>query len=185
MGKFLSYTRKISNYPCQSLWGSDIFLCFLWKFSTCRIHRIGFCNSTVFHTALQWRMHNVKRSELKKHFRILRRYPNFSDVIMREMASQITAVSIVCSTVCSGADIKIEAPCHWPLWGHRWSGHVIHGFLLQRVSNADMFPFDDVIMPYVALTASPGWVVCCEYLWEKIFSLKVLTLYFVPRKENS
>ena len=41
----------------------------------------------------------------------------YSDVIMSAMASQITSVSTVCSTVCSAED-------HWPLWGestgHRW-----------------------------------------------------------------
>ena len=39
-----------------------------------------------------------------------------SDIIMRAMASQITGVSIVCSTVCSSADQnKFEPPRHWPL----------------------------------------------------------------------
>ena len=34
------------------------------------------------------------------------------------MASQITGVSIICWTVCSGADKEsIEAPRHWLLWG--------------------------------------------------------------------
>ena len=34
------------------------------------------------------------------------------------MASQITGVTIVYSTVCSGADQRnIKAPRHWPLWG--------------------------------------------------------------------
>ena len=37
---------------------------------------------------------------------------------MIAMAFQISGVSMVCSTVCSGADQgKISAPCHWPLWG--------------------------------------------------------------------
>ena len=43
---------------------------------------------------------------------------NYSDVIMSAMASQSTRVSIVCSTVCSGAyHRKITALRHWPLWG--------------------------------------------------------------------
>ena len=51
---------------------------------------------------------------------------NYSDVIMSVMASQITGVSIVCLTICSGADKKnnIKVPLHWPLWGEftddRW-----------------------------------------------------------------
>ena len=48
-----------------------------------------------------------------------------SDIIMSAMASQIAGVSIVCSTICSGAhQKKIEALRHWPLWGEstgdRW-----------------------------------------------------------------
>ena len=58
---------------------------------------------------------------------------------MSAMASQITSVSIVCSTVCSGADKRnIKAPCHWPLSGEstgdwwsfltrgRWGGICFH-----------------------------------------------------------
>ena len=50
----------------------------------------------------------------------------YSDIIISATASQITNVSIVCSTVCSGADKKknIKSPRHWPLWGEsigdRW-----------------------------------------------------------------
>ena len=40
---------------------------------------------------------------------------HYNDVIMCVMASQITCVSVVCSTVCSGANIK--HPRHWPSWG--------------------------------------------------------------------
>ena len=40
---------------------------------------------------------------------------HYSDVIMSAMASQITNVSIVCSTVCSGVDKKnTKAPRHCP-----------------------------------------------------------------------
>ena len=39
---------------------------------------------------------------------------HYSDVIMSTMVSQITGVSIVYSTVCSGADQRKH---HWPLWG--------------------------------------------------------------------
>ena len=43
---------------------------------------------------------------------------HYSDVIMGALASQITDISIVYSTVVQ-AQIKenIEAPRHWPLWG--------------------------------------------------------------------
>ena len=44
---------------------------------------------------------------------------------MSTMVSQITGVSIVCTTIYLGASYKnIQAPHHWPLWGkstcHRW-----------------------------------------------------------------
>ena len=49
---------------------------------------------------------------------------HYSDV-MSVMASQITGVSIACSSVCTGVDQgNIKAPRHWPLWGEstgdRW-----------------------------------------------------------------
>ena len=52
---------------------------------------------------------------------------HYNDVIMSAMASQITGVSIVCSTVGPGADKKIKAPRYWPLCGEftgdRWIPH--------------------------------------------------------------
>ena len=47
---------------------------------------------------------------------------HYNDVIMGAMVSQITSLTIVYSTVYSGADQrKIKAPRHWPLRGiHRW-----------------------------------------------------------------
>ena len=44
---------------------------------------------------------------------------HYSDVILNTMASQITSVPIVCSTVCWEAQIKedIGALRHWPLRG--------------------------------------------------------------------
>ena len=43
---------------------------------------------------------------------------------MGAMASQIISLTIVYSTVYSGADKKIQALRHWPLWGEftgdRW-----------------------------------------------------------------
>ena len=46
------------------------------------------------------------------------------DVIMRVMASQITSLMIVYSTVCSGRE-NIKAPRHWPLWGEFTGGRWI------------------------------------------------------------
>ena len=56
-----------------------------------------------------------------------------SDVIMSSIASRITFASIVCSTVCSGAE-NIEAPRHWPVWGNPL---VTGGFPSQRASNTE------------------------------------------------
>ena len=78
---------------------------------------------------------------------------------MSAMASQITGVSIVYTTVFSGADQrKHQRSTHWPLWGdftgdrrgiHRWqegTSPVTGEFPAKRASNAEMFPFDGAIM---------------------------------------
>ena len=53
--------------------------------------------------------------------------PHYSDVIMSMMASQITGILIVYSTVCSGADqkVNIKAPLHWSVWGEFTGGRWI------------------------------------------------------------
>ena len=50
---------------------------------------------------------------------------HYNDVIMDPMVSLITSVSIVYSTVCSGANqLKHHCSAYWPLWGeftgYRW-----------------------------------------------------------------
>ena len=60
---------------------------------------------------------------------------HYSDVIMGVLVSEITGVSIVYSTVCSGAVAQIKentkAPHQWPLWGEitddRWIPHTPNG----------------------------------------------------------
>ena len=70
---------------------------------------------------------------------------HYTDVILSVMASQITGVSIVCFTVCSGADqrktqtLHVTGLCEGNL-------PVTYGFPSQRPSDAKMFPLDDVIM---------------------------------------
>ena len=69
-----------------------------------------------------------------------------SDVIISAMASQITGVSVVCLTVCSGSDqrkkskLRVTGLCEGnpPVTGG-FSPH--KGPVMQK-----MFPFDDVIM---------------------------------------
>ena len=81
----------------------------------------------------------------------------YSDVIMSSMASQITSVSIVCLTVCSGPD----------QWKHQSSASLafvrgIHRWPVTRI----MFPFDDVIM-LLLMPASdfpPSELLQCHWL---------------------
>ena len=71
---------------------------------------------------------------------------HYSDVIMSTMASQITGVSIICSTVCSGTD-QTSASLAFVLGIHRAAG--TGEFPTQKANNAEKFPFDDVIMASV------------------------------------
>ena len=68
-----------------------------------------------------------------------------NDVIMGAMASQITSLTIVYSTVYSGGDQRkhqISASLAF-VWGiHRWPVNSPHKWPVTR----KMFPFDDVIM---------------------------------------
>ena len=70
---------------------------------------------------------------------------HYNDIIMGTMASQITSISIVCSTVGSGADQrKHQSSASLAfVWGiHRWPGNSPH----KRQVMWKMFPFDEVIM---------------------------------------
>ena len=72
-------------------------------------------------------------------------HPHYSDVIMNAMASQITGVSIVYSTVCLGADQrKYQSSASLGfVWGiHQWPVKSPHKGPVTR----KMFPFNDVIM---------------------------------------
>ena len=70
---------------------------------------------------------------------------HYNDVIMSTMASQITSVSIVYSTVCSGADQRkhqSSMALAFVQGIHQWLVHSPHkGPVMQK-----MFPFDDIIM---------------------------------------
>ena len=59
---------------------------------------------------------------------------HYTDVIMGTIASQITSLAIVYSTVYSGADKKIKALHHWPLCGE-FTG--AGEFRAQMTSNAE------------------------------------------------
>ena len=63
------------------------------------------------------------------------RFSHYNDVIMSAMASEITSLTIVYSTVYSGADQRnIKAPRHWPLCGDFTGGRWIP---VQKASNAE------------------------------------------------
>ena len=71
--------------------------------------------------------------------------PHYSDVIMGAIASQITSLTIVYSTVYPGADQRNHqsSASLASVWGiHRWPVNSPHKWPVTR----KMFPFDDVIM---------------------------------------
>ena len=78
----------------------------------------------------------------KKRVQLIRtkqRHHRYNDVTMSAMASEITSLTIVYSTVYSGAEKEnIKALCHWLLWGE-FTGHKVP-------VTRKMFPFGDVIM---------------------------------------
>ena len=70
---------------------------------------------------------------------------HYGDVIMSAMASKLTGVSPVCSTVCSCADQRknqSSASLAFVQGIHRWPVNSSHKGPVTR----KMFPFDDVIM---------------------------------------
>ena len=73
---------------------------------------------------------------------------HYSDVIMGAMASQITSLTIVYSTVYSGADQRkhhSSASLAFVRGIHRWLVNSPHKWPVTR----KMFPFDDVIMEWL------------------------------------
>ena len=70
---------------------------------------------------------------------------HYSDVIMGAMASQITSIMIVYTTVYSGADQRTHQSPASPAFArgiHRWPVNSSHKWPVTR----KMFPFDDVLM---------------------------------------
>ena len=77
--------------------------------------------------------------------KIVTSYRHCSDVILSAVASQITCVSIVYSTVCSDADQRKHqsfASLAFVRGIHRWPVNSPHKGPVTR----KMFPFDDVVM---------------------------------------
>ena len=70
---------------------------------------------------------------------------HYNDVIMSAVSSQITGVSIVCPTVCLGADqrkYQSSASLVFVRGFHRWQMDSLHKGTITR----KVFPFDEVIM---------------------------------------
>ena len=73
---------------------------------------------------------------------------------MSAVASQITSVSIVSSTVCSGADQrKIKAPHHWPLCGEstdiEFGGVVVKFYSSVEIT---LYLLADFLLQYVTVS---------------------------------
>ena len=103
---------------------------------------------------------------------------HYNDVIMGAMVSKITGLTIVYSTVYSGADQRkhqSSASLAYVRGNHQWPVNVPHKWPVTR----KMFPFDDVIMTKTNLTTTKhqtcayfegytaglmryGWSACCE-----------------------
>ena len=86
---------------------------------------------------------------------------HYSDVIMSAMVSQIAAVSIVYSTVCSGANkskYQTSASLTFVRGIHRWPVNSRHKGPVTR----KMFPFDDAIMNMYG-GANVGRIEATEY----------------------
>ena len=75
---------------------------------------------------------------------------HYSDVIVGTIACQVTSLTIVYSTVYSGADerkYQSSAALAFGRWIHRWLVNSPHKWPVTR----KMFPFDDVIMSWQGL----------------------------------
>ena len=80
---------------------------------------------------------------------------NYSDIIMSPMASQITSLAIVYSTVYSSADLREHqsyASLVFVGGNHRWPVNSPHKGPVTR----KMFPFDDVIMELISTKVMRG-----------------------------
>ena len=90
-----------------------------------------------------FKQHILQESKITtwEHWKLLR----YNDVIMRAMASQITSLTIVYSTVYSGADQRkhqSSASLAFVRGIHRWPVNSPHKGPVTRKT----FPFDDVFM---------------------------------------
>ena len=86
---------------------------------------------------------------------------HYSDVMMGAMASQITSLTIICSTVYSGADQRkhqSSAPLAFLRGIHRWPVNSPHKWPVTR----KMFLFNDVMSCSIII-----WVICDHPLFRQ------------------
>ena len=105
---------------------------------------------------------------------------HYNDVIMGTMTSQITGVSIVCLTVCSGEDERKHqsyVSLAYVRGIHQWPVDSLHRGPVTR----KMFPFDDVIVKY--RRGSRFDVLWCGF-WQVDFT-HILHDYFISVKMGS
>ena len=97
----------------------------------------------------------------------------YTDVIMGAMASKITSLTIVYSTVYSGADKRKQQSSASLafVWGsHRRPVKSPHKWLVTR----KMLPFDDVIMGWNAIFLSQSVAVCIRVRDSKVRNILVV-----------
>ena len=102
---------------------------------------------------------------------------HYDDVIMGAIASQITSLTIVYSTIYWGSDQskhQSSASLAFVRGIHRGPLNSPHKWPVTR----KMFPFDDVIMVYFKLAA------ICYVLFGDLFSLTNLTFFYIYNKRN-
>ena len=100
---------------------------------------------------------------------------HYSDVLMDTMASQITSLTIVYSTVYSGIDQRKHqrsTSMAFVRGTHRWSANSPHKWSVTR----KMFPFDYVIMEY----SSVMW----SGMGKSFFHATELSCYVLPYGRN-
>ena len=107
--------------------------------------------------------------------------PHYSDVIMSAMASKITSVLIVYSTVCSGADQrkhKSSASLVCVRGIHRGPVNSPH----KRPMTPKMFPFDDVILSLCCIAYTSLWLPIWCKRKRKLFSRRFYD--WIPRSHR-
>ena len=134
--------RDWNHSSCNELINLYIIRPVMWNVVTCTISWV-IRNCVGFNHVPNYYKHNVLLNPHNHYNHIVSFRSHY--VIMNAMASQITGVSIVCSTVCSGADQKehqSSVSMAVVMGIHQWQVDTPH----KRPVTRKMFPFDDVIM---------------------------------------